>query len=73
MSTQMKVDDDATATTLSRISSVEPVLRTSLFVEKGRKLCSICFSGAMKKNANRGDLQNITDISSYQQRVLLWI
>ena len=69
MSTQIKVDDDATATTLSRISSVEPVLRTSPFVEKGRKLCSICFSGAMKKNANRGNLQKITDISSYQQRL----
>ena len=30
----------------------EPVLRTSPFIEKGRKLCIICFSGAMK-NAKR--------------------
>ena len=54
MSMEMEVDDGATATILSRNSSVEPVLRTSPFIEKGRKLC-ICFSGAMK-NAKRKNL-----------------
>ena len=48
MSMEMEVDDGATATILSRNSSVEPVLRTSPFLKKGRKLCIICFSGAMK-------------------------
>ena len=67
----MKVDVDATATTLSRTSCVEPVLRTSPFVEKGRKLCTICFSGALKKNAKRANLQKMTNINSYQQRALL--
>ena len=68
----MEVDDDTTATTLSRTSCVEPVLRTSPFVEKGKKLCILCFSGAMNKNTKRANLQKITDINSYQQRVLLW-
>ena len=72
MSTQMEVDDDAIATTLSRTSCVEPVLRISPFVEKERKLCITCFSGAMKKNTKRANLQKITDINSNQQRALLW-
>ena len=54
MSTQMEVDDEATAATLSRASCVEPVLRTSPLVEKERKLCIVC---AMKKNAKRTNLQ----------------
>ena len=37
MSTQIEVDDDATVTTISKTSCVEPVLRTSPFVKKGRK------------------------------------
>ena len=70
--TQLKVDDGATATTLSRTSCVEPVLWTSLLVEKGRKLCIICFSGAKQKNAKRANLQKITEINSHQQIALLW-
>ena len=51
MLTQVEVDDDATATTLSRTSCVEPVLRTSPFFKKGMKLCIICFSGEeLEKN-----------------------
>ena len=75
MSTQMELEHDATATatTLWRISCVETVLRTSTFVKKGRKLCINCFSGFMKKNAKKANLQKITDISSYQQRALLWL
>ena len=72
MSTQTDVDDDVTATTPSRTSYIEPVLRTSPFVKKGRKLCIICFSGTMKKNVKRTILQKITDINSYKQRSLLW-
>ena len=53
MSTKMEIDDDAAVTTLSKASCVELALRTSPFVKKGKKLCIICFSGAMKKNANR--------------------
>ena len=68
----MEEDGGATATTLSRASCVEPVLRTFPFVEKERKLWIICFSGAMKKNAKWANLQKITDINSYQQRALLW-
>ena len=35
----MEVDNEASAPTLSRTSCVEPVLRTSPFMEKGRILC----------------------------------
>ena len=72
MSTQMEVDHETTATILSRISCVEPVLRTSSFVEKGSKLYINCFSGFMKKNVKRANLQKISDISSNQQIALLW-
>ena len=65
----MKVGDNAIAATLSRTSCVEPVLRTPpIFVEKWRKLCIICFSGVMKKNAKRANLQKIADINSYINR-----
>ena len=57
MSTQMEVDDDATVTTLSSTSCVEPVLRTSPFIKKEKKLCIICISGATKKNAKQALLQ----------------
>ena len=61
MSTQIEVDDDATVTTISKTSCVEPVLRTSPFVKRGRKWCTIRFSGAMKKNDKRANLQKLTD------------
>ena len=35
MSTQMEVDDNATAATLSNAFCIEPELRTSPFVKKG--------------------------------------
>ena len=43
----------------------------NFFCEEDRKLCIICFSGAMKKNAKRVHLQKVTDFSSYNQRALL--
>ena len=65
MSTQMEVDDDTTASTLSRTSCVEAVLRSPPFV-------IISFSVDTKKNAKRANLQKVADTNSYQQRALLW-
>ena len=50
MSNEMEVDEDTTTETFVNTSNVEPLLQTSPFIEKGIKLCIICFSGATKKN-----------------------
>ena len=72
MSNEMEVDEDTPTETSVNTSNVEPLLQTSPFVEKGIKLCIICFSGATKKNAKRAKLQEITDVKSYQARALKW-
>ena len=68
----MEVDEDTTTETFVETSNVGPLLQTSPFVEKGIKLCIICFSGGTKKNAKRAKLQNMTDVKSYQERALKW-
>ena len=53
MATEMEIDEDTTFNT----SCLAGLLKTSPFVEKGRKLCIICFSGAAGKNTKRANLQ----------------
>ena len=53
MATEIEIDEDNTVNT----SCLTPLLKTSPFVEKGRKLRIICFSGAPSKNAKRANLQ----------------
>ena len=64
----MKIDED----TIVNTSCLTPLLKTSLFVKKGRKLCIICFSGAASKNAKRRNLQKIHNIESYKERAFKW-
>ena len=66
MSEEMEVDDD------SETNLIQPFLETSPFVEKGRKLCIICFSNATKKNAKRAGLEKIINVQSYRLRVVEW-
>ena len=61
MATETEIDEDTTVNT----SCLTPLLKISPFVEKGRKLCIICFSGAASKNAKRANLQKIHNIESY--------
>ena len=65
----MEIDEDTTVNT----SCLTPHLKTSPFVEKGRKLCIICFSGAASKRAKRANLQKIHNIESYKERAFKWI
>ena len=53
MATEMEIDEDTTFNT----SCLAGLLKTSPFVEKGRKLCIICFSGAAGKNTKCANLQ----------------
>ena len=64
MATEVEVGEDTTVNT----SLLTPLLKTSSFVEKERKLCIICFSGAASKNKKRANLQNIYNIESYKER-----
>ena len=41
-------------------------------MEKGRKLCIICFSSAASKNPKRANLQKIHNIESYKYRAFKW-
>ena len=68
MATEMEIDEDTTVNT----SCLTPLLKTSPFVEKGRKLCIICFSGTASKNTKRANLQKIHNIESYKQRGFKW-
>ena len=68
MATEMEIDKDTTVNTLR----LTPLLKTSPFIEKGRKLCIICFSGAARKNAKGANLQKIYNIESYKYRAFKW-
>ena len=68
MATEMEIDKDTTVNTLR----LTPLLKTSPFIEKGRKLCIICFSGAASKNAKGANLQKIYNIESYKYRAFKW-
>ena len=68
MATEIEIDEDNTVNT----SCLTPPLKTSPFIEKGRKLRIICFSGAPSKNAKRANLQKIHNIESYKERAFKW-
>ena len=47
-------------------------MKTSPFVEKGRKLRIVCFSGAANKHAKCANLQKIHNIDSLKERAFKW-
>ena len=64
----MEIDEDTTVST----SCLTPLLKTSPFVEKGRKLCIICFSGTASKIVKRANLSKIHNIESYKESEFKW-
>ena len=56
----------------SQYTTFNPFLKTSPFVEKGRKLRIICFSGAANKHAKCANLQKIHNINSLKERAFKW-
>ena len=76
----MEIDDESTESSISTPPLLgsplplrsPPLLRSSPLVEKGRRICIICFAGASVKNAKRAKLEKIKDIKSYEERALEW-
>ena len=51
---------------------LQPVLKTSPLLEKGRVSCCICFTGSTQKNYKRKNFQKITDVDTFKQKALEW-